>query len=224
MAYGPGQKNAPPIFVIEPGNSALCYCGDVLQRGRARGRRYAKREKSAIFYEGQRWHHWRQGILNAPSHDIEERLSRALIGYVHYIDSGRQLELLAGEMGARADASRTKGELSRLLPCALNKFLDRANLQRRRHHQDNWSGCKLADWGEVFERIIRQVRVDRGTGGKSGRTHEQRGAVGWRLGNDARAQRGPRRPGNSRPAPAAPNLRSFSAPCGAPEHPRRCQV
>jgi hypothetical protein len=131
-----------------------------------------------------------------PAHDVDERGRAALVWDVDCLYAGHALKERHGEMREAATAAGGVGQFSRLRLCERDEFLHslrrdfRVDDQHERvlHHQ--------ADRRKVLFRVIRQGAVQALIDGKRGaRRHQQRVAVGRRLGDilrgDLRGRAGP---------------------------------
>ena len=68
--------------------------------------------------------------MDAPRHDVYERLRHALVRHVHDVDARGKPELLRVQMRAAADPGRAEVQLSRLLLGQRDQLLHRFRAER----------------------------------------------------------------------------------------------
>ena len=79
---------------------------------------------------------------------------RALIGDVHHVDAGEQLQQLGRQMRQRAGSRRRVVEVARLLLGVRDETAERVDPQIRPHHEDTGEGDELGDRHEIPERVV----------------------------------------------------------------------
>ena len=126
--------------------------------------------------------------LDLARQEVAQSLRAALIWHVRGLDPGQLIENHRREMGAGASAGRKIIELTRVRLGERDEFLDRLGGQRGMDDKCQWRGGHQRDRREIAHEVVRrfgeQAHVDRLC---RDRRHQERIAVGRRLGDEFRA-------------------------------------
>ena len=95
---------------------------------------------------------------------IAEQVLHAGIGRGHVLDVelGAALEALEDQVAERSRAGRGRGEVA--AAAELDKVRDRLHAQRRIGDQHVAVGCQHGDMGEILERVVADIGIDRRAG------------------------------------------------------------
>ena len=197
MASPPGNTNPCHVLASYPrspvASATVGRSGVAARALRARHRERAHLAGLDLRYRRRkRRHHHR----HASGHEIEERRAAALVGNVHELDAGEDVQELAREMLRRSEARRREIDLLAASPFAISisSFMLRAANE----------GCTMKTFGdsrelrdrrEIPDRIEADARVETRARDEIRRGEEQRVAVGRRvrdeLGADVAGGAGP---------------------------------
>ena len=110
---------------------------------------------------------------------VGHRRAAALVGNVHDVDAGLQLEQLHAEMLRRPGARRGVGELARLLLGERDQLGQRVRRQAGMRHDHQRHQEDVGDRQEVGERLVRQVGIEAGIDAeRAAGDHHERVAIG----------------------------------------------
>jgi hypothetical protein len=118
--------------------------------------------------------------------------ARTLERDVHGLDAGCKPEPFRVEVRRAAGPAGTEEDLARARPRKLDEILERFHAQRRRHHERALGITDPGDAGEILERVVGKIAVQRRVDRESGGTDEERVAVGRGLRDEGRADRAAR--------------------------------
>ena len=173
-------------------HARLADGGHVGQHGRALVARGRERAHLAAVDDGLHGRDRIQHDLDVPAHHGVARIAAVLEGHVQEVGAGHGLEQLDRQMIGRARTGRGVGELAGLGLGEGYKLLQRRGLHRRRDHQHQVRVVDRRHRGEIAHQRVGLVGQQRLVGGERVGHHQQRVAVGGRLGDDVGADRAAR--------------------------------
>ncbi len=189
-----GQQAEPRagLVAFERRTAGLFHSGHVRQRWRAGGTGHRQRLELARLDlrhgRGQVVEHH----VHVAAHHVQQGRTRAAVGHVQHVGAGHALEQFAREVDGGAVAAGGHVELARMGLGVADEVLHARDALRARllgidfHHVRHRGHQR--DRHEVLDGVVGQLAVERAVDavGAHG-AHEQRVAVGWRLGDDLRA-------------------------------------
>ncbi len=129
----------------------------------------------------------RPGHRNLTGQQVRYRGRRAAIRHWHDLDLGQRVHRHQREMMRRADAGRPGRELARFLPGQRDQLLDVVGGKRRRREQHQRRRRNLRNRGEIRDHVVRHVLAEPLVQRGRAFDHQQRVAVGRRLGDEVGA-------------------------------------
>ena len=167
-----GELDRQPLF--DHGRHIRQHIGALLGRD-------AERARAAVLDARDGERHHVEHHEDVAGDQILLRRSRALVGHVGDVDSGRELEQFAADVAGGADALRGVGQLAGVRLGVGDQLLHVLRGHRRMHGEDVRHHDHVDDRHQLLGRIVRQllqVRQDREHAVVPG---QQRVAVGRRL-------------------------------------------
>jgi hypothetical protein len=113
----------------------------------------------------------------------------AAIGHVQHVDAGAQLEHLARQVARAAEADRPVGQRARIGARQTDQLLDGAGRHRDMHGEHHGRFADQPDGREILHAVVAQVLVEQRIDGMAVGDHQQRIAVGLRMGDGSSRDR-----------------------------------
>ncbi len=154
-----GRKHREPQIDLEPRQPRFGHGRHIgidraaLQSGGRKG------PHAIVRRERQRARDARERHLHLAAHHVGVGGADALIGHVHRVDPGAQLEHLAGKVRRGADAGRREVELAGIRFAIGDELGERLHRQGGAHHQHLGRRADDRNGLQALEEIVRNVRL-----------------------------------------------------------------